>query len=62
MTSQILTYSSTYLSVAGQKMPKIDETVLAIEVSYFPLIWFLSGLLRVYQLDVQVDFLVGMFF
>ena len=62
MTLKILTYSSTYLSAASQKMAKIDETVLAIEVSYFPLIWFLSGVLRVYQLDVRVDFLVGMFF
>ena len=62
MTLKILTYSSTYLSAASQKMPNIDETVLAIEVSYFPLIWFLSGVLRVYQLDVPVDFLVGMFF
>ena len=44
----------TYLSVTRQKITKIDEVIARID-SYFPLIWLLSCLLLVYQLDIRVD-------
>ena len=46
MTLKIQTHPTNYLSVTGQKIPKIDETVLPVEIVFsvnFAFIKFATG-------------------